>query len=382
MRWGRQVLGEVPAFLLFLMGTLVWLKTSEEREGRRRGKLILAGVFLGLAMLTKNHFLLWVPAWLLLWIADRRYYRQLNHSDFVLPLCSAIACVAAWYGGQRLFFPAGSHLIAHSVQEWSNGLSRGVLTFSPQRTLDAIKFLTSQDTFYAWVLPGGLYAAILGLRRSKEGLRWALLVLLGVVWLSWFTLLSAGWPHYAFLALAVTAIFVAQLFHDLTGGYRILIRESGENIRLGQWDLTLIGRTALMVLLLVIVSRPLQGRVNEVITGGEDAPQRMATYIVEHLPQDAEIETYEPEVCFLSGYDCHFPPYGIMDASIKYVWYDAPLPSEYYDFREHGAAYLLIGDFGRWVHLYPPEAVEQHYELCTSIGGYELYRAKTEEAER
>lgn len=127
---------------------------------------------------------------------------------------------------------------------------------------------------------------------------------------------------------------------------------------------------------MVIVLRPLQGRFTEVVTGGEDTPQRMAAYIVEYLPRDAEIETYEPEICFLSGYDCHFSPGVTMDASIQYVWYGALPPSEYYDFQEHGAPYLLIGDFGRWVHLYDPEIVERDYEPYVSIGGYELYQAK------
>jgi hypothetical protein len=379
LRWGRQVLGEVPAVWFFLLGTLVWLKTlEEERKGHRRGQLLLAGAFLGLAMLTKNQFSLLLPAWFLLWVADRLYYRQLNHSDSVLPLCSAIACVAAWYVGQRFLFPAGKNLTAQNVQEWSVALSRGILTPSPQRMLDAIKFLTSQDTFYAWVLPGWLYALALSLRRTREGLRWALLVLVTSVWFGWFILLSVGWPRYAFLALTVTTIFVAQLFHDLTGGYRLPLRELWGKIRGGQWDLAIAGRVALMILFLVIILRPLQGRFTEIITGGKDTPQRMAAYIKAHVPPDTEIETYEPEICFLTGYDCHLPPSWVMDASIKHVWYNAPPPSEHYNFKEHGAPYLLIGDFGRWTHIYMPEVVEQHYELCTSIDGYELYRAKAE----
>lgn len=134
-----------------------------------------------------------------------------------------------------------------------------------------------------------------------------------------------------------------------------------------------------MALLLVVTLRPLQGRITEVVAGGEDTPQQMATYIMEHLPRDAEIEAYEPEICFLSGYDCHFPPAVIMDVSIRYVWYGASPPSEYYDFRDYGAPYLLIGDFGRWVHLYDPEIVERDYELCVSIGGYELYQVKQDQ---
>jgi hypothetical protein len=228
------------------------------------------------------------------------------------------------------------------------------------------------------VLPGSVYALTLSLRRSREGLRWALLVTVGIAWFGWFVLLSVGWPRYAFLALTLATISVARLFHDLTEGYRVPIKELLTRIRAGQWDLGLAGRIALVTLFLVVVSRPLQGRFTEVFTSRNDTPQQMAAYIAAHLPRNAEIETYEPEVCFLSDHACHFPPSAIMDASIRYAWYNAPPPSEHYNFQEYGAPYLLIGDFGRWVHLYDPQTVERYYELEVTIGNYELYRVKRE----
>ena len=379
LRWGRQALGEVPATLFFLVGILLWLRAMKaEHRSYWKGILILSGVFLGLAILTKNQFFLLVPAWVLLWIANRLYYRQVNHSTFVMPLFSAIVCVLAWYVGQALFFPSGGRLATQNLQEWLNALGRGMLTFSPPRMLDAIKFLLSQDAFYAWVLPGVLYAVLLALRRSKEGLPWALLAFVVVVWLGWFIIFSVGWPRYAFLPLVVTTIFIAQFFHDWTGEYQVPFGELWKKIRLGRYDPILAGRAVLTVLFLLMVMRPLQGRFTEVISEGNDAPQRMATYIVTHLPSGVEIETYDPEVCFLSGYDCHCPPAGILDAAIEYVWYKATPPSEHYDFRQHGAQYLLIGEFGRWAHIYALEVVEEHYDLVVSIGGYELYKERTE----
>ena len=125
-----------------------------------------------------------------------------------------------------------------------------------------------------------------------------------------------------------------------------------------------------------LLRRVPQGRLSEIVTGGDDTPQQMADYIVEHLAPDTEIETYEPEVCFLSGYDCHFPPHEAMDASIRYVWYDGSPPSETYDFRSYGAPYLLVGGFGRWVQVYDQEIVERDYQIEASIGSYELYRLK------
>lgn len=379
LRWGRQVLGEIPATLFFLLGMLLWLKTlNSEHRGRRRSKLVLSGVFLGLAILTKNQFFLLVPAWVLLWIADKLYYRQANHSAFALPLFSTVVCVLAWYVGQALFFSAGSHLASRNLQEWANALGRGIFTFYPSRMLDAIKFLLSQDAFYAWVLPSVLYSVLLASRRSKEGLQWALLAFVVIVWLGWFIVFSVGWPRYAFLSLVVSAIFIAQFFHDWTGGYCGFGQRWRAKIRTGRWKAIVGGRAVLMVLFFLMIARPLSGRFIEVLTGGDDSPQQMAAYIVEHLPENAEIETYDPEVCFLSGYKCSFPPSTIMDMTIKYAWYNASPPSEYYDFRQHGAPYLLIGEFGRWAHVYAPEVVEKYYDLVISIGGYELYKERTE----
>lgn len=225
-------------------------------------------------------------------------------------------------------------------------------------------------------MPARLYAVRLSLDRTKEGLRWALFALVASVWLGWFVLLSTGWPRYAFLPLTVTSVFVAQLFYELTEGYSLSLRDFWERSRAGNRNPALAGRTALTVLLLLIILRSLQGRFRDVLVMGEDTPHRMAAYIETYVPPDAEIETYDPEMCFLSGHNCHLPPNWVMDAAIKYVWYNAPPPSEYYDFREYGAPYLLVGDFGRWVHLYDLERAECDYELEISLGGYELYRVK------
>jgi hypothetical protein len=375
--WGRQVIGEVPAALFFLAGTLTWFKTlGETRPGRRRGKLILAGIFFGLAIITKNQFLLWLPAWCLLWALDRLYYRQLSHTDTALPLASTMVCVAAWYLGQRLFLSAGSELAAANVKEWSNAVNRGMFTLSLQRMMDGVKLLTSQDALYAWGLPAALYAALLSLRRSQEGVRWGWLTLATLVWLGWFVGVSVAWPRYAFLALVITTLFAAKLFHDLTAGYHIPVRAVVEKMRSGKWDTHLATRIALMALLLILILRPLQGRLGEIISRQDRTPQQMAAYIIGHLPQGAQIETYEPEVCFLSGYSCHMPPSEVMDASIRYVWYGDQPPSEYYHLQDLNAPYLLIGDFGRLVHAYDPDVVQRNYELETTIGSYELYRAK------
>lgn len=377
LRWGRQILGEVPALLFFLLALLAWCRAVDlERSPRRWGLVMLVGFLTGLAIVTKNQFLLLLPAWCALWFADRSLYRRSTTFDVVLVVGCALLCVTSWYALQQLFFSGGEELMAQNLEVWSGALSRGILTFSPQRMLDAVRFVTGKDAFYGLMLPSLLYSAILALRPSRKSVHWALVVIAATTWVGWFIVLSVAWPRYAFPPLTFAAICVAQLLHDLTGGFQLPLRELWANVRTGKWNGILAGRAALLALLVLMTGRYLQGRVMEIVVDNDDTPQRMAAHIVEHLPSDAEIETYEPEICFLTGYACHLPDSWVMDASIKHVWYGGPAPSKHYDFLAYGAPYLLIGDFGRWVHLYDEQIVTRDYNLIVTIDGYELYQVK------
>jgi len=378
LRWGRQMLGEVPAMLFALLSVLTWMWALDARGAARRWlRLLLCGAFLALAILTKNQFFLLLPAWFLVWLADRLYYRQGRHVDLAIPAATAILCVASWYVIQRYCFPVGERLAEHNVEEWSSALQRGILNVSVERTIDALKFLFGQNAFYLWIVPGGVYGAILSLRRSKEGLKWALLLAVAAVWLGWYVFASVGWPRYACLPLALIALFIARLFSDLTIGYWFSAREVWRAAASGQWDLDMGRRVALMALLVAMLLRLLAGRLGDVIVRGDDSPQQMAAYIVENLPRDTQIATYEPEICFLTGYKCVFPPYAAFNVSIQHVWYGGPPPSQFYDVEALNAPYLLIGNFGRWVQIYDEEMVDRIYEPLTTVGEYELYRAKT-----
>ncbi len=374
LRWGRQALGEVPAMLFLLAGVWTWFRAVEKRGGWLR--LIMAGVFLGLAVLTKNQFLLFVPAWLLLWILNHFYYRQVNHRSFLIPLLCAACVVGSWYLAQWSLFPIGPRLAAKNVEAWSGSISRGIFIFSPRRSLDSIRFLTGQDVFYAWLTPGWVYALLLSLRRDRHGLFQACLSLLVTVWLSWFVLFSVGWPRYAFAPLVISTIFVARLFHDLTAGFRVDFGALRGLLQGKEQALIPAMRLVILTLLAVIILRPLQGRFAEVVSQGDSAPQDMAAYIEANVQPEAKIETWEPEIIFLTDRKFHYPPSAAMDAAIRYAWYNAPPPSEYYDFRKHDTQYLLIGEFGRWTHIYAPEVVAEYYDLVVSLDGYELYKER------
>jgi len=376
LRWGRQVLGEVPATFFLLMALLVWFRVADVGRSPRRWAMIgLAGALTGLAILTKNQFLLLLPAWAIVWLVDRWVHRRFETWEPVVVMGVALLGVLGWYALQGLVFPGGDRLMEQNVREWSGALNRGLFTLSFRRMMDAVRFVTDKEAFYGLMLPGVLYGALLSLRSSSRSARWTLVTIASVVWLGWFLLLSAAWPRYAFLPLVFGAICVAQLFHDLTDGFELSIRRLWASLRSGEWDPTLAGRAALILLLVVMTGRYLYGRLSEVVAQ-DDAPQQMAAYVVEHVPPDAEIETYDPEICFLAGHSCHLPGSQAMDAAIKYVWYDGTVPSAYHDFASYGAPYLLIGDFSRLVDMYDEEVVVREYDLLVTIGGYELYVRK------
>lgn len=375
---GRQMLGEVPSLFFFLAAIWLWLAVMRQTNGgaRRTVMLLGSGILFGLAVLTKNQLMLWVPAWILMAVVDRFYYKQGKIMDFVLPLVTAALCVAAWYLAQRFLHQQGERLIQYNAQEWSNALQRGILTFSVQRTLSSFKFISSGETFWGLAIPGVLYGMFLSLRRTKEGFAWGLLTIVAIGWLTWLVLLSVGWERYAFIGLAITSIFIAKFFYDLTDGFSLSWKMIRDKVSNQEWDGALIRRIVIITFLIGIIVWPLEGLVQNIFLTTDDTPQQIAAYIAENLPEGGEIETYEPEICFLAQYRCHLPPSYILDAAIRYVWYGGELPSTYYDFREYGAPYLLIGTFGSWTHLYEPDKVEADYDLLHTIGAYRLYQRK------
>jgi hypothetical protein len=119
---------------------------------------------------------------------------------------------------------------------------------------------------------------------------------------------------------------------------------------------------------------PLGETVVEILSPGFDAPEAMASYLNEHVPQDALIETWEPETGFLTDHNYQFPPALLLLDAVKQVNLNGPPVAQLYDFVAiELPPYVLVGDFGRWVQVYPADLLAEYYRPVTRIGGYELY---------
>ncbi len=371
---GRQVLGEVPAFGYLMIGCAIWLR---QRSGARWPALVLAGLFWGLAVLAKWIFVMTVPCLIVLWLADRFYWRQLKHRHFVLPLSVMAAVVAAWFGYMTLTL--GTAGAAQVLSQTQDNATSNVFFVSPDAVLSAVKFLIS-SRFVVWGMPGLVYVLLLNVRSGRQGeaRQWFLPVFVGG-WLVWYVFLSLGWSRQAFAPLAIGHLFLAKLLHDLAGRFALSLKALAAGLRGG--DTLVFQRWSLALLLLALLgSSPVQ--VVEGIVGPQDTgPQDFAAYINRHLPPEVVIESYEYELDILTDHTYHHPPAPLITLATKHVYSGEPYPPGFYDWLAFEPAYLIVGPFAKWTGIYAPDFAEGHCTLVTSVGDYDLYKVNLDEDE-
>jgi hypothetical protein len=371
LEYGRQVLGEVPGLFFMATGLALWFAAWERANWRRLG---LVGLLLGLATVTKNQYLLILaPTLGLAWLANLVYYRTAPQRVFILPGLVAAACFALWQIYMVLYL--GPATAGENLAMLRQATAGAALIFSPDLIKRSIKELLSLKVYLGWLVPVLVYGSILALPRRREGQTWGILLILVAVNLGWYAIASISWLRYAFPGLAIASLFVARFFYDITEGFRL--------DRMALWE-TLRGeqpvfqkhalRWAMFAWLVVMIALPLGQTVQEIVSPTFNAPIAMAAYLDEQIRREALIETWEPEMGFLTDHNYHFPPPLLLNDAVSYIWLGGPPPAQYYDFmRTEHPDYVLVGEFARWVDLYSTDLLAARYRLVTSIGAYELY---------
>jgi 4-amino-4-deoxy-L-arabinose transferase-like glycosyltransferase len=370
--WGRQVLGEVPGFFFILASLWLWF-SAWERAGWQR--LVLVGLLLGLGMITKYQYLLFLaPTLALAWLANLAYYRIAPQRVFIVPGLVAATSFALWQIYMILYLgPATASQNLATLREASAGAA---LNFSTTLMEESLKVLISFPTYLGSLLPVLVYGFALALPRRREGQQWGVLWLLVIANLGWYVVASVGWWRYAFLGLALASLFVARFFYDLTDDLQLSVAALGEHLRRGEFAAlrqhTL--RWSMLIWLVAMIVIPLGESTWEIVFPEFNAPQAMAAYLNQNVPRDALIETWEPEMGFLTDHNYHFPPTQLLTNAVSQASLNGPPVAEVYAFvqTEH-PDYILIGEFGRGVALYSADVLATRYRLVTSMGGYELY---------
>ncbi len=370
IEYGRQVLGEVPALFFLLCGTCLWFAAMTHPSTSR---LAVVGLLFGLAAVTKQQTLIvLVPALVVGWLANLTYYRAVPHRVFLLPVSLCIVLFAGWQGVLVLALSPLS--LAENLRQLSQTASGAAVVFSPTLLERSVRELLDWKVFLGALLPSVIYAIWQSRARTILGLSWAFLTAFVLVNLLWYAIASIGWLRYAFPALAIAALFVAKLIEDWAGGFGGKAPPgSAPGAAPDLWvaqGLRLAGLGWLVMMILI----PLAQTVREIVSPPFNAPAAMAEYLDEHISRTVLIETWEPEMGFLTDHTFHYPPQSLLNTAVAHIWRGGPPPSESYDFDQPTAPpYVLVGKFARWVGLYPPDVLVTEYELVYAIGGYELY---------
>lgn len=370
--YGRQVLGEVPGLFFLVAGLWIWFARWGRSSWWRLG---LVGLFFGLAVVTKYQYLLFLaPALALVWLANLVYYRTTPQRVFVLPGLVAAGGFALWQICLILYLGPGT--TTENLANLRQFTAGAALTFSPYHMEESLKVLMSFPNYLGAVLPALAYGFFLVLSPRREAQRWGVVFTLVAVNLGWYVVASIGWWRYAFLGLALLSLFVARFFDDFIEGFRSneasfegglhQARSAPRNRVLG-WAMT-----AWLVAMFVL---PLGETVWKILSPGFNAPEAMAAYLNEHIPLDVLIETWEPEMGFLTDHNYHFPPPMLLLDAVNQVHLNGPPVAKAYQFvQSELPEYVLLGYFGRLVEVYPADLLATRHTMVTRIGEYELYK--------
>lgn len=364
IEYSRQVLGEVPGLAFLALGLLAWVAALQavQNHATRRSWLfsVLAGLGFGLALVTKNQFVLIIPAALVVvGLLDWLYYRTGTWPFRLTPLLIACTCFGLWVLAQFQFLGPGSFF--ENMQQTRQAAGGAIFVFDMGATLRAGKYLLQPDLYGGLLIPALLYAAWRARQRDAQGLSEALLVIIVGLWLTWFVGASLGWPRYAFPAVALGSILIARALIDLITWLR-----SGTPVRR---TLAVLGTCYAALFMLV----PLVLSANAVLHP-DDSAHRFAAYLDQHVPQETIVETWEPELGVLTDHRYHYPPIELLDTAVRHQWLSGPPLA--YDGLQDAPAYVVVGSFGRYTGIYDTVILEQEYIEEHTVGSYVLFRRR------
>ncbi len=368
LEYGRQLLGEVPGFFFLALALYLWFSRW---EGNSLGRLAWIGLLFGLAAITKYQYLLFLaPALILGWLLDIFYYKCSMHRNFLVPGIVAAVSFGIWQLFTLQYLGPATAVENFALLRAS--AESAAFNFNFGQLAANLGELTSRSAYLGALIPGLLYGFFLSLPRSREGQKWGIVFLLAVLNLVWFVATSIGWLRYAFLGFAFSGIFIARLFSALTDGFK-LDWNMGSFRSLFDWKNT--SRLAMLAWLLMIILLPMAKTLKDIVLPPPPYARQMAAFLDANIPDGAVIETWDPEMGFLSNRTFHYPPNALLAVAIEQVNYGGAPAQDRYDFiRTDQPPYVLLGVFSKWTNIYPVQELGGHYELVQTFGNYDLYR--------
>lgn len=374
VEYGRQVLGEVPGLAFLAAGFLLWF-TRWQRS--RWWELALIGLLLGLSVVTKYQYLLVLGGSLLAAWGLNLLFFKLPQRLFLIPGFVTALVFGVWQLFTLVYL--GPATIGENLAMLREFTAGAAAVFSPTLMRRALGELFSAKSFLWALFPALLYGGYALLRPSsqmtlsqEQRQQLAILYLLSLINLTWYVVASVSWLRYAFVGLAFSTFFVTWMFRDQTANF-----SPGQLWQAARNGQRIAGYGGLIGLLWLgaMIAAPTARLSWTIASAPADDSLQMAEVMNRTVPLDAVVETWEPQMGFLTDHRYHYPPQILLNRAVRQVWLGETPVAELYDFTELAPDFVLIGEFGRWVNLYPPERLrEAGYELIETLGQFELYR--------
>jgi hypothetical protein len=388
LMFGRQVLGEVPALGFFLAGWLAWARGI---RGNRACLYPIAGLLMGLAMVTKAQYtIIGFGTLALLAVLDRLYYRQGNLGNLIVVGLTASVCVAVWWGWQFAYF--GIDTFQENVGKMRQ-TTGSVTGFHLHTIVNALQFLlgSSGPIYYFWALPALPYIGVLCTRRDRGSFALVFLLLFSCLWLGYFIFWIVPWPHYALPALTLAALFVGKLYSDLMRAFFSSWEDVWGKIRqfrphrafLSPQSLVSLGTLVALTTMGLLTINQLQkvvrtdvlDRVGQQTDAFRSVPQfqsphQVAAFLKERVGTEEVIETWERELDILTDHRYHFPDQSLLASTHAAVYHNGPLDyslTEHY-FNAIRPSYVVVGWYSRLNQIYDIEFLVKHSDLLATIG--------------
>ena len=374
IEYGRQVLGEVPGIFFIILGLSFWFVNWGRHHTRT---LVLIGVLFGFGIITKYQYLLIFLPWIFsIWLLNVLYYKTTSHRTFIIPGVVATFCFILWQLLSLVYL--GPATIGENLRLLSEASAGAAFVFSPNLMIRGIKELLSLKVFMGAMLPFLFYGAFVSLPRDERGQKWGVVFVLVAINLIWYIFASISWLRYAFPALVLSSLLITKFFSDTTGNFNLNLRRLVRSLRQNS---EIYGREglkwAMCLWLVIIIIFPLGQLIGDIVLPQENYPAIMADYLNQIVEEGAIIETWEPEMGFLTDHNYHYPPHALLNDAVGQIWLGKPPVSDNYSFvEEENPDYVLVGEFAKWTKLYPPVIFERFYTRLVTIGSYDLYEAK------
>jgi 4-amino-4-deoxy-L-arabinose transferase-like glycosyltransferase len=366
--YGRQILGNMPAFAYFLAGCFFFVKLIDQKKIRYA---IFTGLFWGIAMTTKGQYMILLPVFALAAVADHFYYKRMGWKSIVAIASMIFLCLSIWQAVQYRL--VGAENYQNHLDAIASSARVTILAFEPQRIPGSAWYLI-RSGFPVIILPCLLVALHDSRRKDALGIFSFFLGIFVLSWLFWYLFASVGWKRYAFEMFSVASLMSGVFIQ------RVIAYLQNKSSQILQSPRSLsFTRTAAYLFLIAALIWSAAGFINQVkplLTYRDLTVYQFAGYLMENIPDGAVVESWEWEIDPLTpDLTYHHPANSWVDVKTAEIQFGAPLLVSY-ELPETSPDYLIDGLFSKMTDIYTPLIQNHCCRLLISFGNYDLYKVK------